>query len=96
MGRTAIHPGEHLAEQLEELGLSAAELVRRLRVPANRITAILNGQRAVTGDTALRLGHFFGISAEFWMNLQNHYDFEREIETSAEAIDAIEQLAIEA
>jgi len=56
MGRNAIHPGEHLAEQLEELGMSAAELARQLRVPTNRITAILNGQRAVTGDTALRLG----------------------------------------
>ena len=74
MGRNAIHPGEHLAEQLEELGMSAAELARQLRVPTNRITAILNGQRAVTGDTALRLGHFFGTSAEFWMNLQKLYE----------------------
>ena len=60
MARTAIHPGEHLAEQLEELGLSAAELGRQLGVPTNRITGILNGQRAITGDSALRLGHFFG------------------------------------
>ena len=57
--RTAIHPGEHLAEQLEELGMSAAELGRQLSVPTNRITEIPNGQRAVSGDTALRLGHFF-------------------------------------
>ena len=69
MGRNAIHPGEHLAEQLEELGMSAAELARQIKVPTNRVTAILNGQRAITGDTALRLGHFFGTSAEFWMNL---------------------------
>jgi addiction module HigA family antidote len=74
MGRTAIHPGEHLAEQLEALGMSAAELARQLKVPTNRITSILNGQRAVTGDTALRLGHFFGTSAEFWMNLQKLYE----------------------
>lgn len=74
MGRTAIHPGEHLAEQLEEIGMSAAELARQLRVPANRITLILKGQRAVTGDTALRLGHFFGTSAEFWLNLQKLYE----------------------
>ncbi len=74
MGRTAIHPGEHLTEQLEALGMSAAELARQIRVPTNRITAILNGQRAVTGDTALRLGHFFGTSAEFWMNLQKLYE----------------------
>ena len=70
MARTAIHPGEHLAEQLEELGMSAAELARHLKVPTNRITQILKGQRAVTGDTALRLGHFFGTSPEFWLNLQ--------------------------
>jgi addiction module HigA family antidote len=74
MGRSAIHPGEHLAEQLEELGMSAAELARQLKVPTNRITEILKGQRAVTGDTALRLGHFFGTNPEFWMNLQKLYE----------------------
>jgi addiction module HigA family antidote len=74
MGRSAIHPGEHLAEQLEDLGMSAAALARQLKVPTNRITAILNGQRAVTGDTALRLGHFFGTSPEFWLNLQKLYE----------------------
>jgi addiction module HigA family antidote len=67
--RTAIHPGEHLAEPLEELDMSAAELARNLKVPTNRITEILNGRRAITGDTALRLGHFFGTSPEFWLNL---------------------------
>lgn len=72
--RTAIHPGKHLGEQLEELGMSAAELGRQLNVPTNRITEILNGQRAVSGDTALRLGHFFGTSAQFWLNLQSLYD----------------------
>ena len=71
---TAIHPGEHLAEELEALGMSAAELARQLKVPTNRVTGILNGQRAVTGDTALRLGHFFGTSPEFWLNLQSLYD----------------------
>lgn len=73
MGRSAIHPGEHLAEQLEALDLSAAELGRRLKVPANRITEILNGQRAITGDTALRLGHFFHTSPAFWLNLRAIY-----------------------
>lgn len=62
MPRSAIHPGEHLAEQLEALEMSAAELSRQLGVPTNRVTAILNGQRAITGDTALRLGHFFGFT----------------------------------
>ncbi|HVC12262.1 MAG TPA: HigA family addiction module antitoxin [Burkholderiales bacterium] len=74
MARTAIHPGQHLAEQLKKLGMSAAELGRRLKVPTNRITGILNGQRAVTGDSALRLAHFFGTSPEFWLNLQKLYE----------------------
>jgi addiction module HigA family antidote len=71
---TLIHPGEHLAEELKELGMSASELARKLEVPPNRITAILNGQRSITGDTALRLAHFFGTSAQFWLNLQNLYE----------------------
>ena len=74
MAITAIHPGEHLAEELKELGMSAAALARQLDVPTNRITGILNGQRAITGDTALRLAHFFGTSAEFWLNLQSIYE----------------------
>ena len=74
MARIAIHPGEHLAKELETLSMSAAELARRLKVPTNRVTEILNGQRAITGDTALRLAHFFGTSAEFWLNLQTLYE----------------------
>ncbi len=74
MALTAIHPGEHLAEELEALDMSAAELARKINVPTNRITQILNGTRAITGDTALRLAHFFGTSAEFWLNLQSLYD----------------------
>ena len=74
MARIAIHPGEHLAEELNTLKISAAELARRLKVPTNRVTAILNGQRAITGDTALRLAHFFGTSAEFWLSLQTLYE----------------------
>ena len=62
---TSIHPGEHLAEELKEVHMSAAELARKLDVPTNRITSVINGQRAITGDTALRLAHFFGMSAEF-------------------------------
>ena len=74
MAREPIHPGETLREDLEALGMSAAELARRIEVPVNRITQILNGQRAVTGDTALRLGRFFGTSEEFWLNLQKLYE----------------------
>ena len=74
MATIAIHPGEHIAEELQALGMSAAELARRLSVPTNRITAIINGQRGITGDTALRLAHFFGTTPEFWLNLQTLYD----------------------
>lgn len=74
MPRTAIHPGEHLAEELREIGVSAAELARQLDVPVNRVTAILKGQRGVTADTALRLGHWFGTSPAFWMNLQQQFE----------------------
>ncbi len=93
MGRSAVHPGEHLAEQLVALGMSAAELARQLQVPTNRITAILNGQRAVTGDTALRLGHFFGTSAEFWLNLQKIYELRLAEERSGKAIKGLPTLA---
>jgi addiction module HigA family antidote len=73
MARAPIHPGEHLAEELAELGISAAELARQIDVPVNRITAIINGQRGVTADTALRLAHWFGTSPEFWLNLQTRH-----------------------
>ena len=82
MARSPIHPGEHLTDALENLGVSPAELARAVRVPANRITGILHGRRAVTADTALRLGRYFGTSAAFWMNLQQLYELrlaEREI-----------------
>jgi antitoxin HigA-1 len=74
MTRPAIHPGEILADELQELGMSAAELARTLHVPTNRITQILNGQRAITADTALRLGQWFGTGPELWLNLQKVYE----------------------
>jgi len=74
MALPAIHPGEHLAEELEALDMSAAELARKIDVPTNRVTQILNGTRSITGDTALRLAHFFGTRAQFWLNLQSIYD----------------------
>jgi len=86
--RSAIHPGEHLAEQLETLGMSASALARQLGVPANRVTGILNGQRAITGDTALRLGHFFGTSPEFWLNLQATYDLRQAARRAGSSIRA--------
>ena len=77
MPRAPIHPGEHLAEELRELNMSAAELARQLDVPVNRVTQILNGQRSVTADTALRLGHWFGTGPEIWLNLQQLYEVRR-------------------
>jgi addiction module HigA family antidote len=74
MARLAIHPGEQLAEELKALDMGAAELAPKVEVPTNRITGIVNGQRAITGDTALRLGHFFGTSPTFWLKLQSLYE----------------------
>lgn len=71
-----IHPGEMLRDELEERGLSMNQLARELHVPMNRISAIVNGKRAITADTALRLARFFGTSAQMWMNLQANYDLE--------------------
>jgi antitoxin HigA-1 len=74
MARPAIHPGEILADELRELGVSATELSRQIAVPPNRVTQIIHGRRAITGDTALRLGHWFKTSAQFWLNLQSASD----------------------
>jgi addiction module HigA family antidote len=74
MARTTIHPGEILADELEELGVSPTGLARILHVPANRITQILHGQRAITADTALRLGQWLGTGPELWLNLQKSYE----------------------
>ena len=92
MGITAIHSGQHLAEELKELRMSAAELARQLNVPTNRITEIINGQRAITGDTALRLAHFFGTSAEFWLNLQSIYDLRLAEQKAGKTIKALPRL----
>jgi addiction module HigA family antidote len=91
----AIHPGEHLAEELRALHMSAAELARKLDVPTNRITQILNGTRSITGDTALRLGHFFGMSAQFWLNLQSIYELRCAQEKAGKSIRTLPTLGIE-
>lgn len=92
MAVPAIHPGEHLAEELKELGMSAAEMARQLDVPTNRITEILNGRRAITGDTALRLAHFFGTTAEFWLNLQSLYEIRLAEHKSGKSIKGLPTL----
>lgn len=88
----AIHPGEHLAQELDALDMSAAELARKIRVPTNRVTQILNGTRSITGDTALRLAHFFGTSAHFWLNLQSLYDLRIAEQKVGKAINALPKL----
>ncbi len=103
----AIHPGEHLAEELEALEMSTAELARKLGVPlemstaelarklgvpTNRVTQILNGTRSVTGDTALRIAHFFGTSAQFWLNLQNLYDLRLAQKKAGKSVKALPRL----
>ncbi len=82
-----IHPGEILREELNELGLSANALAKALGVPTNRITAILNEQRSITGDSALRLAKYFGTTPEFWMNLQTAYDVKMAIQESGADIE---------
>ena len=74
MFKRAVHPGEILQDELEELGVTPTALARDIGVPPNRISQIISGKRAVTGDTALRLGHWFGVTPQFWMNLQTQYD----------------------
>src|SRR5271168_5261556 len=74
MSRPAIHPGEILGDELTEIGVTPAALAREIAVPPNRISQILRGRRNITGDTALRLGHWFGTTPRFWLNLQSSYD----------------------
>ena len=92
MAVTTIHPGEHLAEELEALNMSAAELARKLDVPTNRVTQILNGTRSITGDTALRLAHFFGTSTQFWLNLQTLYDLRLAQQKAGRSIKSLPRL----
>ena len=92
MAIPAIHPGEHLAEELRTLDMSAAALARRIQVPTNRITGILKGQRGITGDTALRLAHFFGSSPDFWLNLQKLYELRLAEEKAGKAIRTLPTL----
>lgn len=76
MATAVQHPGEVLAARLEAVGVLPTELARQLSVPANRITQIVNGKRGITGDSALRLAHWFGTEPEFWMGLQARYDLQ--------------------
>ena len=89
MGRLLIHPGEHLADELEALGMSANQLAKELGVPANRITQTIRGKPGITGDTALRLGRWFGTGPEIWINLQKNYELRLAAEEIGEALNKI-------
>ena len=90
MSRTPIHPGEILKDELNEIGISAAELARQLRVPENRMSEVIRGRRNITADTALRLGRWFGMSAEFWMNLQKNYELRKAEQEHSKEIEEIQ------
>ena len=86
MGRPAIHPGEFLADELQEIGMSANELAHILHVPTNRITQIMAGKRGITADTALRLGQWLGSGPEIWLNLQKSYELRLAEQATGEEI----------
>ena len=91
MARTPIHPGEVLADELEEIGVSARKLADLLGVPPNRLYQVIAGKRNVTADTALRLGRYFGMSPDFWMSLQSTYELDIAVQQNGKAIKSIPQ-----
>jgi antitoxin HigA-1 len=86
MARIIIHPGEHLADELKALNMSANVLAKGLGVPTNRITEIIRGKRGISGDTALRLGRWFGTGPDIWMNLQKNYELRRAAQELGEVL----------
>jgi addiction module HigA family antidote len=89
MARTPIHPGEILGDELREIGLSAKKLADVIKVPPNRLYQLLAGKRSMTADTALRLSRYFGMSADFWMNLQSAYELDLARQQNGKAIQRI-------
>ena len=87
MPREPIHPGEFLADELAELGMTAADLARAIHVPANRVSQIIAGKRAVTADTALRLGRWFGTGPRIWLNLQQASDLDSARQEMGQALE---------
>ncbi len=95
MLKRAVHPGEILRDELAELGVSQSEFARQLNVPPNRISQIIAGKRSITGDTALRFGHWFGVEPQFWLNLQAQFDLavaERRVGNSIRALPTAAQI----
>jgi addiction module HigA family antidote len=95
MTRPPIHPGEIMSDELAELGVTPTELARQINVPANRLSQIIHGKRGITGDTALRLGHWFGNSAQFWLNLQSAYEIRLAARASGDAIAKLPKRIVE-
>jgi antitoxin HigA-1 len=93
---TPIHPGEILADELAEIGMSPTAFAREIAVPPNRISQIIAGRRAITGDTALRLGRWFGMNPQFWMNLQSLHDLETVPAMVRQSIEALPTRSIAA
>jgi addiction module HigA family antidote len=89
MARLIIHPGEHLADELQAMGMSANELAKELGVPTNRLTQIIAGKRGISGDTALRLGKWFGTGPDIWMNLQKNYELRLAVQEIGDALKKI-------
>lgn len=89
MVRRTVHPGDVLAKQLRTLGVSPTELARQIAVPPNRISQIIHGKRAITGDTALRLAHWFGTDPRFWMDLQAQHEVRVAQEQAGQEIAAL-------
>ena len=89
MAQIIVHPGEHLADELEALGMSVNELAKELGVPTNRLTQIIAGKRGISGDTALRLGRWFGTGPDIWMNLQKNYELRLAAQEMGAALEKI-------
>lgn len=86
-----IHPGEILADELEEIGMTALELAKRLEIPNSRLVHIINGKRDITADTALRLGQFFGTGPDLWLNLQKAYELDVARQKIGDSLKRIER-----
>ncbi|MXW59347.1 MAG: HigA family addiction module antidote protein [Acidimicrobiia bacterium] len=89
MLQRVVHPGEVLKGELEEFEITPTELARQIAVPPNRVSQIIAGKRSITGDTALRLGHWFGVEPQFWMNLQAQHDLAIAVQEIGEAVEAL-------
>lgn len=89
MFKRAVHPGEVLKDELDEFAVSQTSFARQIDVPPNRISQIIAGKRSVTGDSALRFGHWFGVDPQFWLNLQAHFDLADAEQKNGAAIRAL-------